>query len=177
MPDKVIVYKDFSSPMGDMIGGATNKGVCFLEWHVRGGIKRILARVEKRYKTPVIESSNGNTNLVLLEKQLENYFKGTLKKFSVKIDVTGTEFEMKVWQQLLKIPYGETRSYAQIAKAVGKPQAVRAVGRANGANYLAVVIPCHRVIESSGGLGGYGGKIWRKKRLLELEGGVEPLKL
>ncbi len=177
MPEQLIVYKNFSSPMGPMIGGATNKGVCFLEWHARGGVGLILARVERRYKTPTIESANGHPHLNNLEKQLERYFNGSLKKFTVKIDVTGTPFEMKVWQELLKIPYGQTRSYADIAKAVGSPKGVRAVGRANGANYLAVVIPCHRVIESSGGLGGYGGKLWRKKRLLELESGVEPLKL
>jgi len=177
MPEQIIIYKSFESPMGPMIGGATGKGVCFLEWHARGGIGKILARVEKRYKMQMVESANGHPLLGNLEKQLERYFNGGLKKFTVKIDVTGTEFEMKVWKELLKIPYGQTRSYADIARAVGNPKGVRAVGRANGANYLAVVIPCHRVIESSGGLGGYGGKLWRKKRLLELESGVEPLQL
>jgi O-6-methylguanine DNA methyltransferase len=177
MSEQIIVYKHFDSPMGPMIGGATAKGVCFLEWFARGGIGKILARVEKRYKMPTVESANGHPQLTSLEKQLERYFNGVLKKFTVKIDVTGTPFEMKVWNELLKIPYGQTRSYANIAHAVESPKAVRAVGRANGANYLAIVIPCHRVIESSGGLGSYGGKLWRKKRLLELESGVEPLRL
>lgn len=177
MSEQKIVYKHFESPMGPMIAGATAKGVCFLEWYTRGGIGRILARVEKRCKMPAVESAKGNTHLDNLEKQLERYFAGKLKKFTVKIDVTGTPFEMKVWDELLKIPYGQTRSYADIARAVASPKGVRAVGRANGANYVAIVIPCHRVIESSGGLGGYGGKLWRKKRLLELESGVEPLGL
>jgi O-6-methylguanine DNA methyltransferase len=103
-----------------------------------------------------------------------DYFNEKLKKFQVRIDVNGTLFEKNVWDQLLHIPYGETRSYGQIAKHLGKPGAQRAVGRANGANYLSIVIPCHRVIEANGNLRGYGGKLWRKKYLLELEAGLKP---
>jgi AraC family transcriptional regulator of adaptative response/methylated-DNA-[protein]-cysteine methyltransferase len=156
--------------MGPMIAGATPRGICFLEWHDRGGIDRIKTRVEKRYKMPMQPGSN--RHLVKLERELEKYFAGKLKKFTVPLDYTGTEFELSVWAQLLAIPHGETRSYGEIAKALGKPGSSRAVGRANGANYVSIIIPCHRVIDSNGNLHGYGGGLWRKKRLLELEAGV-----
>jgi len=167
--DKML-FRDIQSPLGPMIAGSTGKGVCFLEWHDRGGIDRIKQRVEKRYRLPLLQGSD--KYLKMLEKELTQYFKGKLKGFRVFIDVSGTPFEKVVWQQLLAIPYGETRTYGQIARQVGKPEAVRAVGRANGANYLSIVIPCHRVIRTDGELGGYGGKLWRKKLLLELESGL-----
>ena len=167
--DKML-FRDIQSPLGPMIAGSTGKGVCFLEWHDRGGIDRIKQRVEKRYRLPLLQGSD--KYLKMLEKELTQYFKGKLKGFRVFIDVSGTPFEKVVWQQLLAIPYGETRTYGQIARQVGKPEAVRAVGRANGANYLSIVIPCHWVIRTDGELGGYGGKLWRKKLLLELESGL-----
>jgi len=167
MENGVIVYRNMPSPLGEMIAGATSKGICFLEWYDRSSVEKILNRVAKRYKTEL--QPGNNVHLDLLERELDNYFKGELKDFTVPIDVTGTAFEMAAWKQLLKIPYGETRSYGQLAGFLGKPKASRAVGRANGANYLSIVIPCHRVIETNGKLGGYGGKLWRKKRLLELE--------
>jgi len=167
-----IVFRDLDSPLGKMIAGATDKGVCFLEWHDRGGVERIKQRVEKRYKMPLVKGNN--RHLDQLKKELSTYFEGKLKRFRVKVDVTGMPFERKTWEQLLLIPYGETRSYSQIASALGKTNARRAVGRANGANYLSIVIPCHRVIEANGNLRGYGGKVWRKKYLLELEAGLKP---
>jgi len=171
MPEDKIVYRDnFDSPLGPMIAGATAKGICFLEWHDRGGIDRIKARVEKRYKMPL--EIGDNKHLQQLERELAEYFSSDRRDFDVTIDVHGTAFEDKVWAQLLKIPCGETRSYGQIAKALDRPGASRAVGRANGANYLSIVIPCHRVIDSNGNLHGYGGGLWRKKRLIELEAGV-----
>ena len=172
MQEGKILFRNLNSPLGQMIAGATNKGVCFLEWHDRGGIERIKQRVEKRYKLPLVEGNN--RHLDQLEKELGDYFTEKLRKFGVKIDVTGTPFEKKVWEQLLQIPYGETRSYGQVAKLLGKSGAQRAVGKANGANYLSIVIPCHRVIEANGNLRGYGGKLWRKKYLLELEAGLKP---
>jgi methylated-DNA-[protein]-cysteine S-methyltransferase len=102
--------------------------------------------------------------------ELLAYFAGILRVFSVPLDMQGTDFQLSVWNQLLKIPYGETRSYAHVAEAVGRPKAVRAVGAANGSNPVAIVVPCHRVIGSSGKLTGYGGGLPLKKRLLELEG-------
>lgn len=167
-----IIYCDFDSPLGEMIAGATSRGVCFLEWHDRGGVERIRERVRKRYRVPLV--SGTNRWLELLRDESSQYFAGDLKVFSVSPDVTGTPFELRTWEQLRKIPYGVTRTYGQIATALGMPSASRAVGRANGANYLSILIPCHRVIESSGGLRGFGGKLWRKKYLLELEAGLRP---
>jgi O-6-methylguanine DNA methyltransferase len=172
MQEGKILFRNLNSPLGQMIAGATDKGVCFLEWHDRGGIERIKQRVEKRYKMPLVEGNN--RHLEKIEEELKDYFEEKLKNFEVKIDVIGTNFEKKVWEQLLQIPYGKTRSYGQIAKHLCKPGAQRAVGRANGANYLSIVIPCHRVIEANGNLRGYGGKLWRKKYLLELEARLKP---
>ena len=107
--------------------------------------------------------------MLKLQNELNSYFEGILTDFKTDIDVNGTKFENTVWNKLLQIPYSETRSYGEIASELGKPGASRAVGRANGSNYLSIVIPCHRVIESSGKLRGYGGGLWRKKYLLDLE--------
>ena len=177
MSENSIVYRDFKSPLGPMIAGATPNGVCFLEWHDRGGVERIMERVEKRYNMPL--RPGGNAHLERLEGELAGYFAGTEKRFLTSVDVTGTQFEQAVWGQLVAIPYGQTRGYGDLALALGKPGAQRAVGRANGANYVSIVIPCHRVIESNGNLRGYGGGLWRKKWLLELErgGGVPQVEM
>lgn len=102
--------------------------------------------------------------------ELHDYFAGAKRVFQVPLDLRGTDFQIAVWNELRKIPYGETRSYAQIADAIGKPKAVRAVGAANGSNPIAIIVPCHRVIGAGGKLTGYGGGLPLKKRLLELEG-------
>ena len=167
MPGPKMTYRTLPSPLGEMIAGATEEGACFLEWHARGGVERIMQRVQKRYGLPLVEGTNAR--LDELEQNLGDYFSGSLRVFTVPLDVRGTPFEREVWAAVLGIPYGETRSYGDIAAALGKPQASRAVGRANGANYLALVIPCHRVVEAGGGLRGYGGGLWRKQFLLELE--------
>jgi O-6-methylguanine DNA methyltransferase len=106
------------------------------------------------------------------ERQLRAYFGGELRQFDLPLDLRGTDFQLRVWRELESIPYGETRSYSQIAAAIGAPQAVRAVGAANGANPIPIVVPCHRVIGSGGKLVGYGGGLPLKKRLLELEGAL-----
>jgi len=162
-----IYYTNLQSPLGDMIAGASDNGLCFLEWHDRGGVERILTRVEKRYKKKLIPGRN--TYLKVLESELKNYFSGEAQEFTVELDIVGTKFEKKVWGRLLNIPYGVTRSYGNIATELNNAGASRAVGRANGSNYMSIVIPCHRVIESNGKLRGYGGGLWRKKHLLELE--------
>lgn len=172
MSENKIIYCDLESPLGEMIAGASDGGICFLEWHDRGGVQRILERVAKRYKLPVKPGSH--VHLDQLRNELKEYFEGTLKTFTVPTHIQGTPFERQTWELLLQIPYGETRSYGQLARQHGKPGASRAVGRANGANYISIILPCHRVIESTGGLRGYGGKVWRKKWLLELEAGSRP---
>jgi O-6-methylguanine DNA methyltransferase len=107
---------------------------------------------------------------------LQAYFAGRLREFRIPLDLRGTDFQMRVWRQLQTIPYGETRSYLQIAAAIGLPKAVRAAGAANGANPVPIIVPCHRVIGASGKLVGYGGGLPLKKRLLELEGAI-PMRL
>lgn len=122
------------------------------------------------FAEPEGERNDHNTWMNLAAEELRAYFAGGLRAFSVPLDMQGTEFQRSVWNQLTKIPYGETRSYAQVAEAVRRPKAVRAVGAANGSNPVAIIVPCHRVIGSSGKLTGYGGGLPMKKRLLELEG-------
>ncbi|NWG02994.1 MAG: methylated-DNA--[protein]-cysteine S-methyltransferase, partial [Syntrophaceae bacterium] len=101
--------------------------------------------------------------------QLKKYLKGKLQRFDCRLDLKGTPFQKKVWRALEKIPYGQTHSYKEIAKSIGHPKAYRAVGNANGQNPIPIIIPCHRVIESNGGLGGFGHGIQIKKRLLDFE--------
>jgi methylated-DNA-[protein]-cysteine S-methyltransferase len=119
-----------------------------------------------------IEGNRRGANPLLIEtvRQLRAYFAGQLQRFEIALDMQGTDFQLRVWRELAAIPYGETRSYSQIADAVGAPKAVRAVGAANGANPIPIVVPCHRVIGAGGKLVGYGGGLALKKRLLELEG-------
>ena len=105
-----------------------------------------------------------------LKKELKEYFAGRRKSFSVVIEVQGTDFQMKVWNALLEIPYGKTESYSSIARKVGHPRADRAVGTAVGSNNVSIIVPCHRVIKASGKIGNYGGGVGRKKYLLKLEG-------
>ncbi|HEX3744041.1 MAG TPA: methylated-DNA--[protein]-cysteine S-methyltransferase [Bryobacteraceae bacterium] len=119
---------------------------------------------------PEGERNDNNEWMTQAVNELRAYFAGKLHTFSVPLDMQGTEFQLSVWHRLCRIPYGETRSYAQIAEAVGRPTAVRAVGAANGSNPVAIIVPCHRVIGSNGKLTGYGGGLPMKKRLLELEG-------
>lgn len=114
--------------------------------------------------------SNDAAPLAAAVQQLEAYFAGELKDFELDLAPAGTPFQLKVWDGLRTIPYGETISYAELARRIGNPRAVRAVGRANGANPIAVIVPCHRVIAADGTLGGYGGGLGRKETLLALEG-------
>ena len=122
------------------------------------------------FREPQGERNDTNMWMNQATEELRAYFAGGLRVFSVPLDMEGTEFQLNVWNRLTKIPYGETRSYAQVAEAVGRPKAVRAVGAANGSNPVAIIVPCHRVIGSNGKLTGYGGGLPLKKRLLELEG-------
>lgn len=123
------------------------------------------------YTVPMVPGSN--EHLKQLEDELNRYFEGQLKRFTLKVNYPGTPFQKKVWSRLQSIPYGATCSYQEMAQAVGTPKAVRAVGTANGKNRIAIVIPCHRVVNKNGNLGGYGGGLRRKEYLLKLEGGKE----
>jgi AraC family transcriptional regulator of adaptative response/methylated-DNA-[protein]-cysteine methyltransferase len=165
-----IVYEIIDTPVGEMVVGATENGCCLCEFGDRGGLDRIKARLLKRYGVGPTEGQNKHTKQ--LKTELLEFFEQKRKSFTVTIDQKGSSFQKKVWDQLCKIPYGETRSYGQVAEAIGQPGGSRAVGRANGDNYIAIVVPCHRVIQADGSLRGYGGGLWRKKFLLELEQGV-----
>lgn len=118
------------------------------------------------------EDSDAHPVLRAAIDQLSAYFAGSLREFSLPLEMAGTDFQMRVWRVLREIPYGETRSYRDLASALGKPTAVRAVGAANGANPLPIVVPCHRVIGANGSLVGYGGGLALKRRLLALEQGL-----
>jgi methylated-DNA-[protein]-cysteine S-methyltransferase len=126
------------------------------------------------FEGPTLGGGGTSPNALLAEavRQLCAYFAGDLRQFDLPLDPRGTEFQQRVWRQVAMIPYGETRSYGQIAVAIGSPAAVRAVGAANGANPLPIVIPCHRVIGAGGKLTGYGGGLELKRRLLEMEGAL-----
>ncbi|UCG89646.1 MAG: methylated-DNA--[protein]-cysteine S-methyltransferase [Candidatus Heimdallarchaeota archaeon] len=162
-----LVYRYIDSPLGSLIIGTTSKGCCLLEFDDRYSLTDINSRYNKWYKVDCIEGIH--STLDTLENELKDYFNGKLRDFSIPLDLRGTPFETTVWNELQKIPYGETRSYNDIAKAIGNPSASRAVGRANGNNPVAIVVPCHRVIASNGKLHGYGGGLWRKEKLLALE--------
>ncbi len=155
------------TPVGPMIAGATDAGVTLLEFTDRRMLEAQFEAVRRRFRQPLVPAAH--PLLDVLKAELGEYFAGTRRTFSVPVVAPGTPFEERVWGELLKIPYGETRSYEDIAVALGNRAAVRAVGRANGLNRIAIVIPCHRVVNKSGALGGYGGGLWRKRRLLHLE--------
>ena len=157
------------SSLGPLLAGATADGVCLLEFSDRRMLEGQLSALRKLIHAPVVAGSN--EHLEKLAVELANYFAGTLRAFSVPLIYPGTDFQRRVWQGLRAIPYGQTCSYEELAIAIGDKKAVRAVGSANGLNRIAIVIPCHRVINKSGALGGYGGGLWRKRFLLDLERG------
>ena len=165
-----IIYQIVPSPVGEFIAGVTGQGCCLFEFFDRGGMERIRARMEKRYRREMREGSSPLLNEI--RKQAEEYFAGARTTFDIPLDQKGTAFELQVWRALTTIPYGTTISYGELATRLGKPGASRAVGRANGANCIPIIIPCHRVIEANGSLRGYGGGLWRKRFLLELEGAI-----
>jgi len=155
------VYKTMSSPVGTLRLIASDKGLAGV-WFERSRPERV--------KTRTSVESRRHPVLVEAERQLREYFAGRRRGFDLKLDFVGTPFQRTVWQALLTIPFGQTRSYGEIAKQVGRPSACRAVGAANGQNPIAVVVPCHRVIAAGGRLGGYGGSEFLKRSLLAAEG-------
>jgi AraC family transcriptional regulator of adaptative response/methylated-DNA-[protein]-cysteine methyltransferase len=157
------------TPLGPMIAGATSRGVCLLEYTDRRMLETQLETLRRRIGLPLVPGDNAM--LAQLRRELAEYFAGKRREFEVPLHVDGSPFQESVWRELERIPYGETRSYEDVAKRVGSPGAVRAVGNANGMNRIAIVLPCHRVVNKGGKLGGYGGGLWRKQRLLALEQG------
>jgi AraC family transcriptional regulator, regulatory protein of adaptative response / methylated-DNA-[protein]-cysteine methyltransferase len=162
-----VVTRSIDSPLGALIAGASPDGICLLEFPEPDRLEPQLATIRRRLGC-VIEQGDG-PHLDELQRELTAYFAGTLATFTVPLVMRGTPFQERVWSELRRIPYGETRSYEDLARAIGAPGAPRAVGHANGMNPVAIVVPCHRVINKNGGLGGYGGQLWRKQSLLRLE--------
>jgi AraC family transcriptional regulator of adaptative response/methylated-DNA-[protein]-cysteine methyltransferase len=158
------------SPIGPMLAAANDDGVALLEFADRRALPTQVATLRRRFPAPVVPGTNDH--LDELAAELEEYFAGSRRTFDVPIARKGTAFQEAVWERLAAIPSGETRSYADIAREVGRPSAVRAVARANGDNRLAILVPCHRVIGSDGALTGYGGGVWRKEWLLAHERGA-----
>ncbi len=155
------------TPLGEMIAGATENGICLLEFTDRDALSSDYEDLTKLLETTL--KSGRNKYLRLLKKQLKEYFKGKRKEFSVPLVTPGTDFQQAAWAELLKIPYGKTRSYHEQAASLKNPDATRAVAHANASNRIAIVIPCHRVIGADGHLVGYGGGLKRKKWLLDHE--------
>ena len=163
----LVTITQLATPLGPMYAGASERGLCFLEFTDRKLIDDQIEQLQRRMKARFV---TGKTPvLTQLETQLAEYFDAGRREFKIPLDMTGTPFQIQAWQALQKIPYGETRSYQQQALEVGNAKAVRAIASANAKNHIAIVIPCHRVIAANGGLAGFGGGVWRKKYLLDLE--------
>jgi methylated-DNA-[protein]-cysteine S-methyltransferase len=155
-------YKTMPSPVGQLKLVASDRGLAAILWENDDPKRVRLDAVTEDRKHPV---------LLETERQLNDYFAGKLRQFSLQLDFAGTEFQKKVWAALLSIPFGETRTYRQIAEQIGNPKAVRAVGAANGKNPISIVAPCHRVIGASGELTGFAGGLEVKAHLLGIESG------
>lgn len=155
------------SPLGPLVAGARDDGVCLLEFTDRRMLEKQFAVLRRWFGAPLAPGSH--PLLDRLRDELDRYFAGDLREFSLPLVYPGTPFQRRVWDELLRVPYGETRSYQELARATGDARAVRAVGRTNGLNRIAILIPCHRIVNKNGDLGGYGGGLRRKQFLLDLE--------
>jgi len=157
----------FSTPLGAMFACATEKGICLLEFTDEKRLDGLLKDLQVRLNTVILPGRN--KHLTQVQEELKEYFEGEKTKFSVSIDMQGTDFRKLVWQELIGIPFGFTRTYKEQAIAMNKLSAIRAVASANGANKINIIIPCHRVVGIDGSLTGYGGGLHRKKWLLDFE--------
>jgi methylated-DNA-[protein]-cysteine S-methyltransferase len=155
-----LAYKTIESPVGQLKLIASDKGLVAILWEKDKPNRVRLSELKENPQHPV---------LLKTERQLNEYFAGKRKEFSITLDVRGTSFQNDVWNALLAIPFGETRTYGQLAKQLGRPQASRAVGAANGRNPVSIIVPCHRVIGSTGKLTGFAGGLDTKAHLLGLE--------
>jgi AraC family transcriptional regulator, regulatory protein of adaptative response / methylated-DNA-[protein]-cysteine methyltransferase len=163
----IIDLTRLETPLGPMLACATHQGICLLEFTDRKMLETQLKSISKRLNATVVQGNNAHFETLTV--QLHEYFSGNRQIFSIPLLTPGTDFQKTVWTALLQIPFGQTKSYKEQAAAIENPKSVRAVANANGMNRISILIPCHRVIGSDGELTGYGGGIWRKKYLLDLE--------
>ena len=159
--------RQLETPLGPMVALADDRGLHVLDFVDRRGLERRILTLRARLTCAIVPGNHVHLDSIAM--QLQQYFTGTRVAFNVPLVLSGSPWEQGVWRRLLTIPPGDTVSYSHLAKELGQPQACRAVGRANGMNYLAIVVPCHRVIRADGSLCGYGGGLWRKQWLLDHE--------
>jgi methylated-DNA-[protein]-cysteine S-methyltransferase len=157
----------YKTKIGDLILGSFNEKLCLLDFRYRKMRKAVDTRIKNGLKAEFVE--NNNETIKEAKIQLDEYLNGVRKKFNLPLLVVGTEFQKSVWKTLMKVPYGSSSTYLQLAKDISNEKAVRAVASANGANSMSLIVPCHRIIGSDGKLVGYGGGLSVKKRLLNLE--------
>jgi methylated-DNA-[protein]-cysteine S-methyltransferase len=172
---KSIHIKSYQSPLGELILGVYEEQLCLCDWKYRKQRESVDNRLQSGLKAAYKEEKHSIIDLAI--NQLEAYFDGSRETFDVPLLLEGTAFQESVWQALLQIPYGETRSYLQLSKSLGNELAIRAVAAANGANALSIFVPCHRIVGSDGSLTGYAGGLAAKKKLLQLEGVNQQMEL
>ena len=163
----MIAFTAFQTPLGKMIAGATDAGVCLFDFEYRKSIEAIKKRVEVHVGSSLTTGEHPYFDWLKLE--IDEYFRGGRQEFTVPVHLAGTPFQVRVWEALQQIPYGESRTYQQQSVALGNEKAIRAVAGANGENGIAIIIPCHRVVGKNGSLVGYGGGLPRKQWLLNHE--------
>lgn len=163
----MINFTEIETPIGNMVVCSTKQGICLLEFEDRKELTDELKSLPILFNAALIMGSN--LHIEQLKTQLAEYFSGVRTQFTISLETKGTPFQQSVWQALQQIPYGETRSYKEQARILGKPETIRAVANANGKNRISILIPCHRVLGSNGALTGYAGGLWRKEYLLKLE--------
>jgi AraC family transcriptional regulator, regulatory protein of adaptative response / methylated-DNA-[protein]-cysteine methyltransferase len=164
---RILKASCLDTQLGPMLAIADDQALYFLAFAGNHDLERKIEQLEQKTKSSIIP---GSTKLInTIEKELSDYFNGTLKEFKTPLALLGSPFQKNVWQALQKIPFGKTQSYLNVARSLGKPTAFRAVAQANGANQIAIVIPCHRVINANGALGGYASGLMRKEWLLKHE--------
>lgn len=161
---------EWKTPLGSVMAIADQEALYFLEFREGKRIEKGAKALQASTSVPIIKGEIAP--LVSIREELEAYFLGTLQTFETPLVLEGSLFQRAVWEALLRVPYGETRSYAEQARSIGKPTAYRAVAGANGANPIAIVVPCHRIVNTDGALGGYGGGVARKQWLLNHEARV-----
>ena len=167
---KQINIFSWKTPYGELLLGSCDDRLCLCDWRYRKMRTAVDSRLKKYLNAEFVEQDN--QLLQDVRRQLEEYFASARKQFDIPLLPAGSDFQKRVWQALLRVPYGLTATYLQLAETLGDPKAVRAVAAANGANAISIIVPCHRIIGSSGELVGYAGGIKVKEKLLDLEQGI-----